>query len=64
MDAGLAYQLELDLWQEEDEIDQVNLALNTIEIVNEAYVSEYSLTNDPIVLDEYTKPLIFEEIYA
>jgi hypothetical protein len=64
MDAGLAYQLELDLWQEEDEIDQVNLELNTIEIVNEAYVSKYSFTNDLIVLDEYTKPLIFEEIYA
>lgn len=64
MTAGEAYQLELELWQEEDEVDQVNLELNTIEIYNEAYVSKYSLTNDPIVLNDYAKPLIFEEEYA
>ena len=64
MDAELAYQMELEFqeWEEEQQaIEKVNCELNTVEQYYEAVVSEYSLTYDEILWNSICNPLFFDE---
>jgi len=64
MDAELAYQMELEFreWEEEQQaIEKVNCELNTVEQYYEAVVSEYLLTYDEILWNSICNPLFSEE---